>query len=170
MPLKTLWRPDGSRVEVQRNLATLRTANAHTGRKYLEQPFVDLLMDGLAGKAPDGSATPRFRGYETGRNVALVGFTLSSGLRAQEFAYLTVYEVLPLPARRSSIPISLPLAPSTTKGGKGRSTWVDFDALSGVHTYMAMERVAAVTGSSWNPADALEIEEPTHDGARINGV
>lgn len=167
---QTLWRSDGSKVEVPRNLATLRTANAHTGRKYLEQSFVDLLMDALAGKALDGSAAPRFRGYETGRNVALVGFALSTGLRAQEFAYLTVYEVPPLPARRSSIPIPVPLAPPTTKGGKGRSTWVDFDALSAVHTYMAIERAAAVAGSSWSPADALQIEEPTHDGARINGA
>lgn len=167
---QTLWRPDGSKIEIQRNLATLRTANTHTGRKYLEQPFVDLLMNALAGNSPDGSADPRFRGNETGRNESLIGFALSSGLRAQEFAYLTIYEVPPLPGRRSSIPVTLPLAPPTTKGRKGRSSWVGFDALSAVHTYMDMERAAAVQGSSWEPENALRIEEPTYDGAKLNGV
>src|SRR5699024_1951576 len=112
----------------------------------------------------------RFRGNETGRNESLIGFALSSGLRAQEFAYLTIYEVPPLPGRRSSIPLTLPLAPPTTKGRKGRSSWVGFDALSAVHTYMDMERAAAVQGSSWEPENALRIEEPTHDGAKLNGV
>ncbi|MDJ0463009.1 site-specific integrase [Streptomyces sp. H27-C3] len=109
----SLTRPDGARVEVARNLATVRTGNAHATRKYLERPYVELLMNALAGNDPAGVRDASFRGRETGRNAAVVGLALASGLRSQEFTYLTVYEVPPLPRRRTAVPVSLVLAPPT---------------------------------------------------------
>ncbi|MDQ6836974.1 MAG: site-specific integrase, partial [Actinomycetota bacterium] len=75
-------RPDGARVEVAKNLATVRTGNAHATRKYLEGPYVELLMNALAGNDVSG-ARDRFRGRETGRNAAVIGLALASGLRAR---------------------------------------------------------------------------------------
>ncbi len=163
-------RPDGTRVEVSRNLATVRGANAHATRKYLERPYVELLLNALAGNDPAGVRDASFRGRETGRNRAVVGLAFASGLRAQELTCLTVYEVPPLPRRRTDVPVPLVLAPPTTKGGRGRSTWVDYDTLAQVHDYITLDRAAAVAGSRWRPRDPLVIEEPTHDGARVNGA
>jgi site-specific recombinase XerD len=163
-------RPDGARVEITRNLATVRTGNAHATRKYLERPYVDLLMNALAGNDPTGARDGAFRGRETGRNGAVIGLALASGLRSREFTYLTVYEVPPLPGRRTPVPIPLVIAPPTGKGGKGRSTWIDHEALARVHDYITWDRAATVEGSRWQPAEPLIIECPTYDGARINGA
>lgn len=138
--------PDGARVEVTRNLATVRTGNAHATRKYLEKPYADLLMRALAGNDPTGERDVSFRGRETGRNAAVIGLALSSGLRSQEFTYLTVYEVPPLRRRRTAVPVSLVLAPPTAKGRKGRSTWIGSEDLARVHDYIGWERAAAAEG------------------------
>jgi site-specific recombinase XerD len=166
----TFIRPDGAKVEGERNLATVRSANAHAPRRFLERPYVELLMHALAGDDPAGRRDASFRGRETGRNAAVIGLALASGLRSQEFTFLTVFEVPPLPRRRSAVPVPLRLAPAITKGGKGRSSWIDFDALARVHDYIVLERAAAVEGSRWLPAEPLHVKAPTRDGARINGT
>jgi integrase len=165
-----ITRPDGARVEITRNLATVRSGNAHAGRKYLEAPYVELLMNALAGNDPEGERDASFRGRETGRNAAVIGLALASGLRAQEFTHLTVFEVPALPGRRTAIPVPLPLAPPTTKGGRGRSSWIDYDALARVHDYIDLERAATVHGSRWLPDDPLHITDPTYEGARVDGI
>jgi integrase len=165
-----ITRPDGARVEITRNLATVRTGNAHAARKYLEKPYVELLMNTLAGNDPAGERDRSFRGRETGRNAAVIGLALASGLRARELTYLTVFEVPSLPGRRTPIPVPLPLAPPTTKGGRGRSSWIDYDALARVHDYLVLERAATVRGSRWLPRDPLHITDPTYEGARVDGT
>lgn len=167
---QSMTRPDGVRVEVTRNLATVRTGNAHATRKYLEKPYAELLMQALAGNDPAGGRDVSFRGRETGRNASVIGLALSSGLRSQEFTHLTVYEVPPLPRRRTAVPVPLVLAPPTAKGRRGRLTWIDHDDLARVHAYIAWERAAATEGSRWRPRDPLFVEAPTHDGALINGT
>ena len=165
-----ITRPDGARVEITRNLATVRGGNAHAARKYLEKPYVELLMNALAGNDPAGERDGSFRGRETGRNAAVIGLALASGLRAQEFTQLAVFEVPPLPGRRTPIPVPLPLAPPTTKGGRGRSSWIDYDVLARVHDYVALERAATVRDSRWLPRDPLHITDPGYEGARVDGV
>lgn len=167
---QAITRPDGIRMEVTRNLAAVRTANAHANRKYLEQTYVDLLMHALGGNAPGGEPDASFRGRETGRNVAVIGLALASGLRLREFTYMTVFEVPALPSRRTAVPVPLLLAPPTAKGSKGRSTWIDYDALARVHDYIAWDRSAVVEGSCWRPDDPLVVQAPDRDGARINGT
>ena len=164
-----ITRPDGARVEITRNLATVRTGNAHATRKYLDGPYVELLLHALAGNDPHGAPDGSFRGRETGRNAAVIGLALASGLRSQEFSYLTVYEVPLLPARRTAVPVALALAPATTKGGKARSSWIDYEALARVHDYITWDRAAAVENSAWRPGEPLHVEDPTYDGARVNG-
>lgn len=165
-----ITRPDGARVEIARNLATVRGGNAHAARKYLEQPYVELLMNALAGNDPAGDRDASFRGRETGRNAAVIGLALASGLRASEFTHLTVFEIPPFPGRRTPIPVPLVLAPPTTKGGRGRSSWIDHDALASVHDYIVLERAATVHGSRWLPKDPLHVTDPTYEGARVDGV
>ncbi len=167
---QVITRPDGARVEVTRNLATVRTGKAHATRKYLEPPYMELLMNALAGNDPDGERDLVFAGRQTGRNAAVIGLALASGLRVGEFTHLTVYEVPALPPRRTQVPVPLVLAPPTTKGGKGRSSWIDYDALARVHDYIAFDRAAATDGSRWRPNRALQIQAATHDGAVIDGT
>jgi site-specific recombinase XerD len=167
---QVITRADGIRMEVTRNLATVRAGNAHASRKYLERSYTDLLIHALAGNDPAGERDASFRGRETGRNAAVIGLALASGLRLREFTYLTVFEVPPLPKCRTAVPLPLVLAPATVKGGKGRSTWIDYDALARVHDYIAWERAAVLDGSRWRLSDPLVVEAPTHDGARINGT
>jgi len=85
-------------------------------------------MNALAGNDPAGHRDPMFAGRQTGRNAAVIGLALASGLRVGEFTHLTVYEVPALPSRRTGVPVPMMLAPPTTKGGKGRSSWIDYDA------------------------------------------
>jgi integrase len=167
---QSITRPDGARVDVTRNLATVRSGKAHAARRYLERAYVDLLMRALAGNDPAGEPDSSFRGRETGRNAAMIGLAFAMGLRLREFTYLTVFEVPPLPNRRTAVPVPLMLAPPTTKGGRGRSTWIDYDPLARVHDYIAWERAAVVEGSRWQPDEPLLVEAPDHDGARINGT
>lgn len=166
---RSVIRPDGARVEVSKNLATVRSANAHATRKYLERPYAELLMNALAGNDPVG-ARDGFRGPETGRNAAMVGLALASGLRAREFTYLTVYEVPPLPSRRSEVPVRLAVAPPTAKGGRGRWSWIDYDALARVRSYVELERAVSVERSVWTPSEPLQVESPTYAGAHIDGT
>lgn len=167
---QVITRPDGARVEITRNLATVRTGNAHATRKYLERPYTELLMNALAGNDPAGHRDLMFAGRQTGRNAAVIGLALASGLRVGEFTHLTVYEIPVLPPRRTRVPVPLVLAPPTTKGGKGRSSWIDYDALARVHDYIAFDRAAATDGSRWQPNVPLQIQDPTHDGAVIDGT
>lgn len=82
---------DGVVVDVERNLARVRTPRPHTSIKYMEQDFCQLFVRGLAGLEPDGTPDRRYRGRECARNSAMGDFVLSSGLRSQEFTHLTIY-------------------------------------------------------------------------------
>ncbi|MEU9241895.1 site-specific integrase [Streptomyces sp. NPDC048385] len=163
-------RPDGARMQSVRNLATVRGAKPHATRKYLERPFAELLMNALAGNDPDGEPDHSFRGRETGRNTAGIGLALSTGLRLRELSHLTVWEIPPLPRLPTTVPVPLQLAPPTAKGGKGRQTWIDYEALARVHDYVTLERAASVDGSRWLPRGPLYVEEPTYAGASVNGT
>lgn len=151
-----------------------RTWRTYAGVLKAWVEFLDargwLLMNALAGNGPTGARDVQFCGRETGRNAAVIGLALASGLRAREFTYLTVFEVPPLPARRTPVPVPLSLAPATAKGGRGRSSWIDYDALARVHDYVNLERAATVRGSRWLPGHPLRITGPTYGGALINGT
>ncbi|XDK88703.1 site-specific integrase (plasmid) [Rhodococcus opacus] len=45
---QSITRTDGMRVDVSRNLAAVRGAKPHARRKYLEQPYVELLLQELS--------------------------------------------------------------------------------------------------------------------------
>ncbi len=103
----------------------------------------------------------------------MAGLVLSSGHRRQEFTYLTVHEVPPLPARPSPVPVLFPLAHAITKGQKPRTTWISYEALADVHQYIELDRAASAEGFVWRPPSKLGkplvVEEPDWEGAHING-
>jgi integrase len=160
---------DGQLRDVQRNTAKLRPAKRHSTIKYLEKDFADLFLKALAGLCPDGSPDESFRGRDLGRNAAMGRLVMSTGLRRRELTYLLVYEVPPLPARRTAVPVPFPLGRAVTKGGKQRTTWIDYDALAEVHQYISLDRAAAAEGFVYQPAQPLMVERPDGEGARING-
>jgi hypothetical protein len=113
------------------NLARRRTPKRHVTIKYLEPGFADLFVRALAGLGPDGTADAGYRGRELARNSAVARLALATGLRRQEFTYLLACEIPPLPAPGpdSGLPIPFGVPAGVTKGGKFRTTWVDYPAL-----------------------------------------
>ena len=164
---------EGRLVEVRRNLAKVRAPRPHTRIKYLEQDFVELFVRTLEGLLPDGSPDPAFRGLNPGRNAATAKLVLASGLRRQEFTYLLVHEVPPLPPQPTTVPIPLPVAAGITKGRKQRTTWVSYEALAAVHRYSGLERPLAVESSAWRPdprlGEPLVVTDADRYGGAING-
>ncbi|OXM56450.1 integrase [Amycolatopsis thailandensis] len=158
---------------VERNLAKVRAPKAHVTVKHLESDFAELFVRALEGLRPDGTADPRFRGLEPGRNTGVAQLVLSSGLRRQEFTYLLVHEVPPLPPDPTTVPIPLPVAAAIAKGRKQRTTWVSYEALSALHRYIALERPLAEAGSSWHPdqklGPPLVVTDADGRGGTING-
>lgn len=165
---------DGVLVDVERNLARVRSPRPHTSIKYMEQDFCCLFVRALAGLEPDGSPDRVFRGRECARNAAMGEFVLSSGPRRQEFTHLTIFEVPPLPRRRSSLPVLFPLGRALTKGKKDRTTWVEYDPLARMHQYIDLDRAASAEGFVWRPpwrlGELLLVEAPDWEGATFNGV
>lgn len=155
----------------QKNSATRRIPKPHVTIKYLADDFADLLMNGLAGLGREGGQS-EFSGRELARNGAVGRLALSTGLRAAEFSSLLVWEIPPLPQRRQDFPIPFPVPAGVTKGTKYRTTWIDYDALAGVHRYIELDRAANVEGSSWMPvgAEPLKVTEPDQRGGRVNGT
>lgn len=138
--------------------------------QWLELDFLDLFLEvGLAGMLPEGGNDPSFRGREAARNAAVGDLAAASGLRAQEFSSLLVWE-LPLPPSDKPPVVPLAVPGVIAKGRKSRSTWVSPRALCRIDSYLKLERPLAVTGSRWRPdGDALVVSEPDRLGGRVNG-
>jgi integrase len=165
---------DGTGREVRVNLAMRRAPKPHVTIKYLEPDFAQLFLGGLRGLAPDGSQDAGCKGRELVRNAAVGGLALATGLRLAEFSYLLAYEVPPLPARPTAVPVPFPVPEGVTKGRKFRTTWVSYEALAAVHHYLDLERAAAVAGSEWQPpgrwGPELVVSDPGATGGRVNGA
>lgn len=165
---------DGVLVDVQHNLAKLRQPRPHTTIKYLESDFAELFVRALAGLGPDGEPDRRYRRPREGaRNSAMAKSVLSSGLRRQEFTYLTIYEVPPLPPSPTELPVLFPLGHALTKGEKARATWIHYAPLAELHQYIELDRAASAEGFRWRPpaklGPPLMVEEPDWEGAHLNG-
>jgi hypothetical protein len=111
-------------------------------------------------------ATPRSRG--------VARLALAPGLRLQEFTYLLTFELPALPRVATEAPVPFPVPAGIARGGKSRTTWVDYAALAEIGQYVALDRDATVGGSSWRPparwGEPLLVTEPDARGGRINGV
>ena len=72
------------------------------------------------------------------------------------------------------MPIPFPVPAGITKGKKFRTTWTSYEALAGLHDYLALDRAATAEGSGWRPprrwGEPLMVTEPDHRGGRVNGV
>ncbi|MGW1507345.1 hypothetical protein ACWCQW_54980 [Streptomyces mirabilis] len=150
--------------EVLVNQARRRVPKAHVTIKYLEDGFATTFINGLAGLRPDVSEDEgpgRYRGRHLARNSAMGELVMLSGPRLQEFSYLLVCEVPPLPVAPRLMPIAFPLPEAITKGSKFRVTWTSYSALARVHSYVSLERMLACEGSVWRP--------PKRWGAPLNG-
>lgn len=164
----------GDQVERHRvNAATRRTPKPHVSIKYLERDFVELFVRVLGGSGPDGFDDPDHRGRQLCRNAAVAALAVATGLRAQEFTYLLVHEIPPLPPARTRLPIAFPVPGGLTKGGKFRTTWVSYEALAAVHRYIGLDRAVTTTGSAWRPparwGPAMLLSEADRCGGRIDG-
>jgi hypothetical protein len=132
---------DGRLVRGDRNLARLRRPKPHVKIQYLEADFAELFCHGLAGLGPGGLEDEGFRGRFPGRNAAMGGLVLGTGMRSREFNHLLVHEVPPLPAEPTGMPIPWAVPEMAAKGRKFRTTWIDYGSLAAVH-------FAAATGDA----------------------
>jgi integrase len=159
--------------DAQVNLARRRTSKRHVTIRYLEADFAALFIAALGGLGPDGMPDGGYRGRELARNAAVGQLALASGLRRQEFSYLLVYEVPPLPPSPGRLPVPFPVPAGVTKGGKYRTTWIDYASLEAVHQYAGLDRAAAAGGSQWRPpprwGEGLVVSEPDAAGGRVGG-
>lgn len=156
---------------VRRNLAKERQSHAHVTIRWLEEDYLRLFLDvGLGGAFAGGGDDPGFAGREPARNAAMGHLAAASGLRAQEFSHLLVWELPPVPSDTGLPAVALSVPGAIAKGGKTRTTWVSPAALSRVHSYLALERPLAALASSWRPpGEALAVTEPDPLGGRVNG-
>jgi integrase len=159
--------------DAQVNLARRRVPKRHVTIRYLEADFADLFIGALGGLGPDGMPDGGYRGRELARNSAAGKLALATGLRRQEFSYLLVYEVPPLPSSPGQLPVPFPVPAGVTKGRKYRTTWIDRASLEAVHQYAGLDRAAAAGGPSWRPprqwGEPLVVSEPDGRGGRVNG-
>ncbi|MFE4335701.1 hypothetical protein ACFRQM_41845 [Streptomyces sp. NPDC056831] len=131
-------------VETRHNRARLRRPKPHVKVQYLESDFAGLFRYGLAGLGPDGLEDATFRGRFPGRNAAVGGLVLSTGMRSREFTHLLVHEVPPLLAEPTEVPIPWVVPELAAKGRKFRTTWIDYSSLAAVHSYVDLDRVPSV--------------------------
>ncbi|MFE4874899.1 hypothetical protein [Streptomyces sp. NPDC056682] len=156
----------GRLVETRRNQARGRP-KPHVKVQYLESDFAGLFRYGLAGLGPDGLEDETFRGRFPGRNAAVGGLVLGTGMRSREFTHLLVHEVPPLPAEPTEVPIPCAVPELGAKGRKFRTTWIDYAALATAHSYIALDR--ELSRGSWRPRRPLAVEEADLYGGRVNG-
>ncbi|MFE2936130.1 hypothetical protein [Streptomyces sp. NPDC059278] len=83
----------GRLVETRHNRARLPRPKPYVKVQYLESDFAGLFRYGLAGLGPDGLEDATFRGRFPGRNAAMSGLALGTGMRNREFTHLLVHEV-----------------------------------------------------------------------------
>ncbi|WP_030617088.1 integrase [Streptomyces sclerotialus] len=157
----------GRLVETRHNRARLRRPKPHVKVQYLESDFANLFRYGLAGLGPDGLEDATFRGRFPGRNAAMGGLVLGTGIRSREFSHLLVHEVPPLPAEPTEVPIPWVVPELAAKGRKFRTTWIDYASLAAVHSYIDLDR--EMSQGSWRPRKPLVVEEADFYGGRVNG-
>ena len=161
------------RGTAQVNLARRRTPKRHVTIRYLEADFAELFVAALGGLGPDGMPDSGYRGRELARNSAVGRLALASGLRRQEFSYLLVYEVPPLPSSPGRLPVPFPVPAGVTKGRKYRTTWIDYapwrrctsmPGWTGPRRGRVVVAAAAASGAS-----RCMVSEADAAGGRVNG-
>jgi site-specific recombinase XerD len=154
------------------NTAVRRVPKAHVSIKYLERDFADLFVRALSGLDADGCEDASFRGRQLLRNSAMAGLALATGLRFQEFTYLLVWEVPPLPPAPTRLPIPFPVPAGVAKGSRYRTTWISYEALAAVHRYVELDRAVVATGSRWQPparcGPRLVVSDADASGGRVD--
>lgn len=153
------------------NLAVRRRPKPHVTIKYLEPDFASMFIRALAGQRPDGSEEDRCRGRELARNAAVGDMAMATGLRLQEFTWLLVHEIPPLPPVPAAVPVPFPVPAGIAKGRKFRTTWISYEALAGVHRYLEMARPLSAAGSQWRPGrgEPLLVTDVSPVGGKVNG-
>jgi site-specific recombinase XerD len=158
-------------VVVRQNLAKERQGRPGAGIRWLEADYLELFLStGLAGRLPDGTDDEAFRGRQGARNHAMGRLAATSGLRAQEFSHLLVWELPALVPGDDAEVVELAVPAAIAKGAKARTTWVATAALSELWAYLALERAGAVAGAAWRPRAApLLVSEADAVGGTVNG-
>lgn len=119
---------------------------------------------GVRGYASSGIPASSFKGRNASRNATFCDLMIRTGLRLEEQASLTVFD-LPDPDSSSSMrPMRLPSA--IAKGGSGRRVYIPSNVLKDVLDYVRFERADAVARAVRRGAyevlgNALIVEDRT---------
>jgi integrase len=95
---------------------------------------------GLAGRLPDGSTDPAWRGRHDERNCLFAGLLIYTGMRLGEASSLLTVE---LPGRRAASGQqvgAISLAPAVTKRSRARSVFAPLRLVRALHRYCSIER------------------------------
>jgi site-specific recombinase XerD len=126
---------------------------------------------GVRGYHTNGLADARFRGRNIARNAVFCDLMVRTGLRLQEQASLTIFDVPRRDGHRAYYRWWLPAA--IAKYGSARSVYTPDGVLRDLWTYLEVDRAEAVqaardAGRYERIAEVL-VEEPTRASVRIGG-
>jgi integrase len=126
----------------------------------------------VRGYTADGLVDARFRGRNIARNAVFCDLMVRTGLRLQEQASLTVFDVPRRDGHRGYYRWWLPAA--IAKYGSARSIYTPDGVLRDLWTYIEVDRAEAVraaqrAGRYEQIVDALVVEEPARASARVGG-
>ena len=138
-----------------------RRRNTGSAGIPLTPQYVDQLLMGALRVDLDGHQDP-FKGAE--RDYAMLSLGFAAGLRRNNLACVTTYEIPP----PSALPFTvMRVADRITKGGAGGDAFVFSHRLQPVHDYIGGTRAETVARATYAPSHPLHILDADDRGVRL---
>jgi len=135
---KTVWTPNGlQRVRV--NAASEPDPGPAPVRFLAFEDYLVWRDVGLAGRLPDGSPDPSWRGRHDERNCLFADLLIFTGMRLGEAASLLVAELPGVRPARGQV-ASIWLAAAVTKRSRARAVFPPLRLVRSLHRYQLIER------------------------------
>jgi site-specific recombinase XerD len=135
---KTVWTPNGlQRIRV--NTASEPDPGPAPVRFLAFEDYLSWRDVGLAGRLPDGSPDPSWRGRHDERNCLFADLLIFTGMRLGEAASLLAVE-LPGIRRAPGQVAAISLAAAVTKRSRARSVFPPLRLVRSLHRYQSIER------------------------------
>jgi integrase len=135
---KTVWTPDGmQRIRV--NAASEPDPGPAPVRFMAFEDYLTWRDVGLAGRLPDGSPDPSWRGRHDERNCLFADLLIFTGMRLGEASSLLLAELPGIRPARGQV-ASIWLAAAVTKRSRARAVFPPLRLVRSLHRYQSIER------------------------------